>query len=81
MEDHTVPITTADIFIPQQPTQNEDGSEVDPNREGRPCFESGDCGPDECCLDTVTGGDMVTRTCQRSTSYVECPGRNPMATD
>uniref|UniRef100_A0A6B0TYN5 Putative salivary secreted peptide n=1 Tax=Ixodes ricinus TaxID=34613 RepID=A0A6B0TYN5_IXORI len=44
--------------------ENEAVSEANPNGEGTPCSDSNKCGPGLCCLDMVSGGDMVTRTCQ-----------------
>nr|2NDI_A Chain A, Putative secreted salivary protein [Ixodes scapularis] len=44
------------------------------------CSENGDCAADECCVDTVFEGDMVTRSCEKTTgNFTECPGLTPIA--
>uniref|UniRef100_A0A0K8RJZ9 Putative ixodegrin protein n=1 Tax=Ixodes ricinus TaxID=34613 RepID=A0A0K8RJZ9_IXORI len=58
-------LTTLVITVSsQQPTQNEGVSEGGPNPEGSTCSDDTECGNGKCCLDTVIGGDMVTRTCK-----------------
>uniref|UniRef100_A0A0K8RJZ0 Putative ixodegrin protein n=1 Tax=Ixodes ricinus TaxID=34613 RepID=A0A0K8RJZ0_IXORI len=62
-------LTTLVNTVSSQPMQNEDDSPANPNAEGKPCSENNECGPGECCRDSVQGGDMVTRICQKT----ECP--------
>uniref|UniRef100_V5HGG0 Putative salivary secreted peptide n=1 Tax=Ixodes ricinus TaxID=34613 RepID=V5HGG0_IXORI len=56
-------LTTLVITASSQPTENTGVSEADPNADGEPCPD-GNCAPGFCCLDRVSGGDMVTRSCQ-----------------
>uniref|UniRef100_V5GX41 Putative salivary secreted peptide n=1 Tax=Ixodes ricinus TaxID=34613 RepID=V5GX41_IXORI len=61
-------LTTLVNTVSSQPLENEDSSPAGPNGDGEPCPASGICGSGMCCLDRVSGGDMVTRVCQK------CPG-------
>ncbi|EEC13967.1 secreted salivary gland peptide, putative, partial [Ixodes scapularis] len=80
MKDHAVSMTSANVFIPQQPLENEAVSADEPSAGGKLCSENGDCDADECCVDTVFGGDMVTRSCKKTPGhFVECPGLTPVA--
>uniref|UniRef100_A0A0K8R5Y0 Putative ixodegrin protein n=1 Tax=Ixodes ricinus TaxID=34613 RepID=A0A0K8R5Y0_IXORI len=63
-------LTTLVNTVSSQPTENEGGSEVDPNAEGKTCSENKDCDPGQCCEDT-THLDMVTRTCKECTDHVQ----------
>uniref|UniRef100_A0A147BVW7 Putative salivary secreted peptide n=1 Tax=Ixodes ricinus TaxID=34613 RepID=A0A147BVW7_IXORI len=73
-------LTTLVITVSSQPLENEGVSANDLSADGKPCSENGDCSLGECCVDTVPGGDMVTRNCKSMTgSFVECPGLTPVA--
>uniref|UniRef100_A0A6B0TT79 Putative salivary secreted peptide n=1 Tax=Ixodes ricinus TaxID=34613 RepID=A0A6B0TT79_IXORI len=72
-------MTSANVFIPQQPLENDGVLANDPSSDGTPCSENGDCKANECCVDNAHG-DMVTRNCKRMTgNFVECPGLTPVA--
>uniref|UniRef100_V5IJB2 Putative salivary secreted peptide n=1 Tax=Ixodes ricinus TaxID=34613 RepID=V5IJB2_IXORI len=61
-------LTTLVIPVSSQPTETEDVSAAGPSTESKFCTDSKSCGAGECCEDSVSGGDMVTRTCKMCSS-------------
>uniref|UniRef100_A0A147BFB8 Putative salivary secreted peptide n=1 Tax=Ixodes ricinus TaxID=34613 RepID=A0A147BFB8_IXORI len=75
----TLLLVTLGITVSAQPVENEGVSADEPSAGGKPCSENGDCDADECCVDTVIGGDMVIRSCKKTSgNLIECPGVTPV---